>query len=63
MFEFVLSEDEAMHVWAALGPSCHNERKRWLETKLKRKIVELPEVLDEVYDLLDNIFVPKGGHL
>ena len=57
VFTLVLSEAEALHIWAALGPSSDWERQQYI-------IRNAPHIIrpasnksaDDVYGLLDDVF-------
>ena len=59
-FTLVLDEEEALHVWAALGPSSTRERKKYVESRLKCKLsLNLDKAFD-VYQLLNNEFMKQS---
>ena len=59
-FTLVLTEAEAMHIWAALGPSSVRERWDYAEKRLKRKLSHNLDAGHDVYVQLDNVFGKKS---
>jgi len=55
-FTLVLSEDEAMHVWAALGKSSPNKREDYFEANLIHEYSKDIDIGYEVFLLLEDVF-------
>ena len=55
-FTLVLTKEEAMHVWADLGPSTARQRWTWAEKELRQELVHNVDVVNDLYKLLDDAF-------
>ena len=60
-FVLTLSEDEALHIWAALGPSNAKSRAEYIQNRRRLTHFSFTDDSYELYCLLDNEFTRKKG--